>query len=72
VNGGIMELIKDGSLFAGQMIGTYSVDWSDTIWITTDKPVKGKTKFKSKVSISNDVMTWTDDDGTKASWRRVK
>jgi hypothetical protein len=68
----VMELTKDGKVNAGPMSGTYTLDSSDNLRVTTNKPVKGNTRFQSKVEIKNDMMTLTDPDGTKTTWKRVK
>jgi hypothetical protein len=68
----IIEFTKDGKLIAGPFTGTYTLDEKDTLLITTAKPFNGLRKFTSKVSITKDVMTLIDPDGTKAIWKRVK
>jgi hypothetical protein len=68
-----LEFFSDGK---GKIAGfdmTYRLDSSNNCHITTKQPLKeGKTNFRTKVSISGDVMTITDPDGSNLTLQRVK
>jgi hypothetical protein len=67
-----LEFSTDGTAKMGDRPGTYTLDGSDNCTITLKEAVKGKSRFRTKISIEGDVMTATDADGTQITFERVK
>ena len=71
VPGGIVvEFTRDGKISWAGIEGTYRLDGSDNLFITTKKEINGKTRFKTKISIQGNEMTWTDQDGSTGKFTR--
>jgi uncharacterized protein (TIGR03066 family) len=66
----ILEFTRDGKISWGGIDGTYRLDGSDNLFITTKTELKGKTRFKTKISIQGNEMTMTDPDGQSGKFKR--
>jgi hypothetical protein len=71
-----MEFKGDGTVAfennMGHFTATYSLDANDNLNMTTNQPINGNTKFRSKISISDDVLTMTDPNGHVSTFKRMK
>jgi hypothetical protein len=70
-----IDIRKDGTMDYVGFAATWKLDGSDNLKITTDREIPGTNtkRFQSKVSISGDVMTLTDEVGpTKGQTMQLK
>lgn len=72
----IYEYGSDGRITVGngavQITGTYSLGAGDRIRMTMDQAIDGHTQLTTNATITGDVMTCVDPDGTTLMFDRVK